>query len=163
MNAIELLMTDHREAIELVETLENADIDQLETASEETNPVRMHATSFNKLKNALLVHTQIEEQIFYPALKGFDETSAIVETYYSEHDNVDAILAVLSNLSPTDELWIGKIRELRENLYQHIDKEEKELFPQAEKLLGDKKLQELSRQIEEMKNSRPAARATSGS
>ena len=161
MNAIELLINDHREAIELVEQLEHADVDQLQTASDETNPVRLHETTFNKLKNALAVHTQIEEQIFYPTLEGFDETGGIVKDYYREHDNVDMILADLSNLKPTDEVWSGRIRELRENLYQHIDKEESELFPQAEKLLGDKKLQEIYRQIEEMKNSRPAARATS--
>jgi hemerythrin-like domain-containing protein len=161
MNAIELLLDDHREAIELVEFLEHADVDQLETASEATNPVQLHMTTFNKLKNALAVHTQIEEQIFYPALEGFDETRAIVESYYDEHEDVDKILADLSKFKPTDEWWIGKIRDLRENLYQHIDKEEKELFPLAERLLGEEKLQELSRQIEEMKNSRPAAKATS--
>jgi hemerythrin-like domain-containing protein len=161
MNAIELLMTDHREAIELCEQLEHADVEQLMTANEETNPVRLHETNFNKLKNALTVHTQIEEQIFYPALEEFDETGAIVKDFYREHDNVDLILTDLTNLKPTDEAWIGKIRDLRENLYQHIDQEEKELFPQAEKLLGDKKLEKLYRQIEEMKNSRPAAKASS--
>ena len=161
MNAIELLITDHREAIELCEQLEHADVDQLMTASEETNPVRLHETTFNKLKNALTVHTQIEEQIFYPALEGFDETEGIVKDFYREHDNVDIILTDLTNLKPTDETWIGKIRDLRENLYQHIDQEEKELFPQAEKLLGDKRLEELYREIEEMKNSRPAAKASS--
>ena len=108
---------------------------------------------------ALTVHTHLEEQIFYPALANFDETSEIVERSYEEHQEVNELLSDLTGLSPTAEEWIELIGELRENLEHHIEEEEGELFPQAEELLGEERLEELGRQMEEIKS---GAAATAG-
>lgn len=159
MNAIELLTRDHQEATMLLDELENADTDQLETADENTTAVRGHQDTFRKLKNALTMHTQMEEQIFYPALEGFDETRALVEEAYQEHQGVDELLEELSALNPTDEDWANKIEELRENLDHHISEEENEMFPKAEEILGQEELQKLGRQMEQMKTRGAAATA----
>jgi iron-sulfur cluster repair protein YtfE (RIC family) len=151
MTAIEMLMKDHREAIGLIEELENSDVEQLETADEETTAVQSKEDDFRRLKNALTTHTRLEEQIFYPALANFDETGGLVQTAYEEHETVDELLADLSGLSPTAEEWIELIAVLKENLEHHIEQEE-ELFPRAEELLGQGRLRELGRQMEELKS-----------
>ncbi len=59
MNITEMLREDHREVESLIAQLEGG-------ADHET---------FSKLRNAITMHTQIEESILYPALEDFDETS----------------------------------------------------------------------------------------
>lgn len=162
MDAIELLTKDHQEATLLLDELESADFDQLETADENTPAVRGHQDTFRKLKNALTMHTQLEEQIFYPALEGFDETRALVEEAYQEHQGVDDLLEELTALNPTDEDWAEKIEELRASLDHHITEEENEMFPKAEEIIGQSELEKLGDQMEQMKNRGAAATAGRG-
>jgi len=63
MNIIEMLKQDHQEASAMMDRIESANAD---------DPSVM--TTFNQLKQALTLHTQIEETIFYPALRNNDET-----------------------------------------------------------------------------------------
>jgi hemerythrin-like domain-containing protein len=161
MNAIELLMKDHRQALALVDELLGADLDQLETADEETTAVTSNEDLFRRLRNALTVHTQIEEHLFYPALEGFQETREIVGEAYKEHQAVDQLLEEISELSPGEE-WAERIEELRANLEPHIEEEENEMFPLAEELLGADRLNELGRRMEEMKGGPQLSASSTG-
>lgn len=160
MTAIELLMKDHKEAMEMIEQLEGSDMEQLESAAEDTTVARSQMSLFNKLKNALTLHTQMEEQVFYPALENFDETRDLIAESYDEHQAVDEILAELSALSPTAEEWMDLLGELRDNIEHHVEEEENEMFPKAEQLLGQPRLQEMGRQMQEMKGGRTATATT---
>jgi len=156
MTAIDLLMNDHKEAMGMIEQLENSDMEQLETAAKDTTAVRSKEDLFNKLKNALTLHTQLEERVFYPALESFDETHDLVQESYQEHQDVDDLLNEMAGLSPTDEEWMDMLTELKDSLEHHVDEEEHEMFPKAEKLLGQNKLQDMGRQMQEMKGGRTA-------
>jgi len=156
MTAIEFLKNDHQEAMTMFDQLENADADQLQTADENTAAVRSIMNTFNKLKNALVRHTQIEEQVFYPALENFDQTRDLISESYAAHQEVEDLLQEMSSLSPTDDEWMDKVMELRESVEHHVDEEENELFPKAEQLLGQSRLQEMGRQMQEMKRGRSA-------
>ena len=103
MNAIELLKKDHKEASGLMDQIEIADKGD-----------RSAKDLFNQLKQALTVHTQIEEQIFYPELKKFDETKDMIPEAFEEHQEVKDILAEMSTLSPADDEFMDKLTELRE-------------------------------------------------
>ena len=145
MNAIELLKKDHKEASGLMDQIEIADKGD-----------RSAKDLFNQLKQALTVHTQIEEQIFYPELKKFDETKDMIPEAFEEHQEVKDILAEMSTLSPADDEFMDKLTELRDGVEHHVEEEETEMFPKAEKVLGQSRLQELGRQLEEMKQSKSA-------
>lgn len=151
MNAIELLREDHREALELLEQMENLE-GNLEDDEEEieTAPTQL----FNQLKNALTLHTQLEEQIFYPAMREFEETRDLIGEAIEEHHNVDQILEEMSMLSPADDDFQNQLEELKESLEHHISEEEDELFPKAEELCGQKRLDEMGRQMQQMKMGR---------
>jgi hemerythrin-like domain-containing protein len=145
MDAIELLKQDHREARNLIEQLESGSQD--ETASP-------NMELFNKLKSALMLHTEIEEQIFYPPLENYDETRDLVKEAYKEHEQVDELLAEMSN--PGDD-WNDQLSELKESIEHHVGEEENEMFPTVEKLFGQERLQEMGRQMSNMKRGKGTA------
>src|ERR1051326_458076 len=143
MNAIKLLTEDHKEAMSLIEQLENAD------NQTGTNPIQTEV--FNKLKTALTIHTNIEEQVFYPAMEKFEETRDMIREAYREHQEVDRLLNEMSALSPHQEEFQDKLSELKDSIEHHVDEEENDLFPQAEELCGQSRLEEMGRQMEQIK------------
>lgn len=145
MNAIELLMQDHKEAASMMDQLETAD-----------KGGRSAKNIFLQLKDALTLHTNIEEQIFYPALKNFDETSDMIPESLEEHQEVDEILAEMSELNPGNDDFMDKLTELRNAIEHHVEEEENEMFPKAERLLGQTRLQEMGRQMQQMKQGKSA-------
>ena len=144
MNATELLKNDHKEALAIIE--------QLESAGDGAPDM----TLFNQLKNALTLHTKLEEKFLYPALQNFDETRDQVEESYEEHREVDELLAKMS--TPGEE-WNDQLDELKDDLEHHIDEEENEMFPKAQTLLGQTRLEEMGRQMQQMKQQGKAATA----
>lgn len=157
MNAIELLKTDHQEAMDLMDQLEEI-IGDFEEETEEgmtamsNEPVQL----FSQLKNALTLHTQLEEAIFYPAMKQFDETRDMISEALEEHQEVDQILNDMSTMSPGDEDFQDKLEELRDSVEHHVDEEENELFPKAEELCGEKQLNQMGQQMLQMKQGKSA-------
>ena len=145
MNAIELLKNDHQEASSLMEQIELADKGD-----------RSAKELFTQLKQALTLHTQIEEQVFYPALKSFEETKDMVPEALEEHQEVDDLLAEMAALSPGNDEFMDKFTELRDAVEHHVEEEENEMFPKAEKVLGESRLQEMGRQMQQMKEGKSA-------
>jgi hemerythrin-like domain-containing protein len=151
MNALELLMEDHQKVLRLIEELEAVD------EKVGTDPTDIE--TFNKLHQALRVHTEIEEKVFYPAIEEFDVTRQIVEVAHQEHDGIDQLLSHLTTLAPNEIDFQEALAELRNNLEHHMQEEEGILFPSAEELFDEVKLDELGRRMEEMKNNRKTATA----
>ena len=145
MNAIELLKNDHQEASSLMEQIELADKGD-----------RSAKELFTQLKQALTLHTQVEEQVFYPALKSFEETKDMVPEALEEHQEVDDLLAEMAALSPGNDEFMDKFTELRDAVEHHVEEEENEMFPKAEKALGESRLQEMGRQMQQMKEGKSA-------
>ena len=143
MNAIELLKKDHKEASALMEQIEVADKGD-----------RSAKELFNELKQALTLHTQMEEQLLYPALKSFDETKDWVPEAIDEHQEVDEILTEMSALSPREDAFMDKLTELRDAVEHHVEEEETNIFPKAQKAMGQSRLDEMGRQMEQMKQAK---------
>lgn len=141
MKATELLKQDHKEAMSLINQLESV-------GSQGAN-----TETFAKLKAALTLHTQLEESLLYPALENFDDTRDQVRESYREHKQVDELLAEM--MKPADD-WSDKLSDLKDDIEHHVDEEENEMFPKAERLLGEERLEEMGRQMEEAKRGRSA-------
>src|SRR5215208_3133684 len=120
MDAFELLKADHRKVEELFE--------ELESASGKTK-----ISVFNQIKTELELHTQLEEKIFYPALEKPSETHDLTLEAYEEHDVVKKLLRELSRAKTPNEEWEAKAKVLQENVEHHVEEEENQLFPKAEK------------------------------
>jgi hemerythrin superfamily protein len=143
MNAIELLKSDHREAEGLMDQIETAD-----------KGAASSKALFNELKVALTLHTQIEEQVFYPALRNHEETRDLIEESVREHDEVDQLLAEMTAMSLRDDEFMDKLIELRESVSHHVEEEESEMFAKAEKILGRERLNQMGGEMMQMKQGR---------
>ena len=145
MNMIDMLMQEHQEAAGMM--------DQIDSAGEADASVM---TTFNQLKQALMLHMQAEEQIFYPALRNNDETGDQIGESFEEHQEVKDMLAEMSGLQAGNEEFMSMMSDLREAVEHHVEEEENELFPKAQEILGDSRLQEMGRQMMQMKQGKSA-------
>ena len=150
MNALDLLKKDHQEAARLM--------DQIETAADggQNSGVEL----FNQLKNALTLHTRIEEQVFYPALENHQETRDLVKEAYTEHDEVKNLLSEISGLSPSSKDFLNKLTELRDNVEHHVEEEENEMFPKVKQVLSQNQIDEIGRRMLEMKQDKSKTATT---
>jgi len=119
---------------------------------EDTEDGRQRRQLMDEIANELKIHTQIEEEIFYPAVReiGSSKAEEMVDESYEEHHVVDLVLAELPNVDPEDERVAAKMTVLSELVERHADEEEDEMFPMAEKKLGKERLQQLGEQMEQM-------------
>lgn len=133
MDPIELLKADHEEVKALLRKLDGT------TERAEVTRTDGLAT----LKQKLDVHETIEEEILYPALKGFAKTKDIALEAYEEHHVVDMIMAELEATPVADETWGAKLTVAKENLEHHIEEEEDQMFKQARRVMDRDELEEL--------------------
>jgi len=119
---------------------------------EDTEDGRRRRQLMDEIANELKIHTQIEEEIFYPTVReiGSSKAEEMVDESYEEHHVVDLVLAELPNVDPEDERFAAKMTVLSELVEHHADEEEDEMFPMAEKKLGKERLQQLGEQMEQM-------------
>ncbi|WP_426108738.1 hemerythrin domain-containing protein [Pseudomonas sp. TWR1-1-4] len=144
MNAIDLLKADHERV--------KAILTQLSESTE--RGIKKRTELLAKLEHEITIHTKLEEEILYPAFKqaGGKEQEVMYYEAKEEHRTVDSL--VLPDLKATDPgtpEFSGRVKVVKELLEHHIEEEETEMFPQANKLLGKEKLNELGQQMEEMK------------
>ena len=138
MKATDLLKRQHKEVKALFKKIEGTD-----------NP-RMRRQLLNEVARSLEGHTLIEEEIFYPAVRGLETQKAeeMVLEAYEEHHVVKLVLAELPRVNPEDERFEAKMTVLSELVEHHAREEEKEMFKLAQKL-GRSELTELGAQMEE--------------
>jgi hemerythrin superfamily protein len=98
----------------------------------------------------LAMHTKIEEDIFYPAVRslGTKAIEDLVDEAFEEHHVVDLVLAELPRLSPRDDRFAAKMTVLSELVEHHVKEEERDMFKRAQDL-GTDHLQELGVRLEE--------------
>lgn len=75
------------------------------------------------------IHTQLEEEIFYPALRKALGEDPLIDEAKIEHDTAGALMDALRKLSPDDPVFDAKFIVLSEIAALHMKKEEKEIFP----------------------------------
>ncbi len=83
---------------------------------------------------ALEVHAQMEEEIFYPAIRA--QHPALVEKSVPEHDEMRALIATLRAMQPGGEEYDRTFMELMRKVMHHVADEETTLLPYAERLLA---------------------------
>ncbi|MDQ4122076.1 MAG: hemerythrin domain-containing protein [Acidobacteriota bacterium] len=143
-NAIDLLTHDHREVDRLI-----ADLENLSGADTSGNSPNM---TFIQFRDNFMLHGQVEEQIFYPALKENPETASLVEHAVDEHQGVKEMLAQMEGLAPNSDEFQRLLKKTKEEIQHHVEEEEREMFVKARQVLSEQKMEELGRQIKQMKD-----------
>lgn len=142
MDALQLLTADHNRVRGLFNRFKAAE------GENDAQAAKLATMIFEEL----MVHTKIEEEIFYPAItKLNEEIHDLVTEGVEEHHVVDTLMEEAKALTPADEEWAAKIKVLIENVEHHAGEEEEEMFPQVRKAMNDDARAELGQQLEARK------------
>jgi hemerythrin-like domain-containing protein len=86
---------------------------------------------------ALEVHAQLEEEIFYPALRRVVSSHPVLDKSVDEHDRMRKSIVLLRDLEPTDSQYETTFCGLMREVLHHVADEETTLLPLAERVLAD--------------------------
>jgi hemerythrin-like domain-containing protein len=132
MSAIDLLESQHRE------------VERLFAAFEKASAAKRRDI-FLQIADKMAVHATIEEKHFYPAAKS-EETEDLLAEAVQEHLSVKRIIADLLEDDDEDTLE-AKVAVLKDQIEQHVEEEENELFPRVEDTLDATSLDALEQEM----------------
>jgi len=81
----------------------------------------------------LKVHTALEEEVFYPALRQAIDDQDLMNEAAVEHETAKMLIEQLENMEPDDPNYHATFTVLGEYVMHHVKEEEGEMFPQAKK------------------------------
>jgi hemerythrin-like domain-containing protein len=143
-DAIALLKADHKKVKGLLKDLE-------ETTD---RAVKTREKLLAEIETEVKVHTQIEEEIFYPAFREAASKAEDKEMYFEateEHKVVDFEMPRVTGLDASSEEFGARAKVLKELIEHHADEEEDSMFPKARKLMEASQLKELGMLMAERK------------
>jgi hemerythrin superfamily protein len=120
-DAIALLRADHERVKEMFGRFEN---------------VRGRDRKENLVEQICLelqVHTAIEEEIFYPAVREAIDDADLMDEALVEHQSAKDLIAQLQSTSAGDDLYDARVTVLGEYVLHHVKEEQGEMFPKARK------------------------------
>jgi hemerythrin-like domain-containing protein len=79
------------------------------------------------------VHTTLEEEIFYPAVRGAIEDEDLMNEAAVEHETAKMLIDQLEIMGPDDPNYFATFTVLGEYVRHHIKEEQGEMFPAAKK------------------------------
>ena len=85
---------------------------------------------------ALEVHAQLEEEIFYPAMREVAPGDEVLDKSKPEHDEMRSLIARLRSLQPHDAAFDQTVFDLMRTVLHHVADEETQILPKAERLLA---------------------------
>jgi hemerythrin superfamily protein len=140
-DAIDLLKQDHQDVDQL--------FDEFETAKDDDAGDSVKAAIVAQICKALTVHAQVEEEIFYPAMRRVEDTGDLIDEATVEHQSLKDLIAQLEGDPPQSDLYDAKVKVLSEYVKHHVREEENEIFPKAKK--SDLDLETMGKLIAERK------------
>lgn len=120
VNAITLLREDHKRVDALFKRFDKLERDGVEKAA-----------LVQTICTELRIHTQVEEEIFYPAVRTATGNDDLLDEADVEHESAKALIAQLESLQPGDDHYDAKVTVLGEYIRHHVKEEHEEMFPQA--------------------------------
>lgn len=123
MDAIDLLIDDHDKALKLFE-----EFDQLAEDDFDRKEALVDQACLD-----LTIHAQIEEEIFYPAVRAIAQIDSLVDEAEVEHAGAKDLIAQLEQMEPGEDLYDARFKVLGENIAHHVQEEQDEMFPAVRK------------------------------
>ena len=141
-DAVTLLSSDHAEVKQMFE--EYRQLVQNDADGDRRGELA------GRICSALTVHAEIEEDIFYPALRERLEDDLALDQAEVEHAIARDLIEQIVAMEPDDALFDARVLVLAEYVEHHVQEEESEIFPQAEKSGID--LEELGAELAERRH-----------
>ena len=124
-DACDLLDTDHKNVMKMFKEYEELTNSRARSAAQKKMDLA------RQICMELTVHTQIEEEIFYPALRGAVKDTDMLDEATVEHQSAKELIAQLQEASEADDMFDAKLKVLGEYVNHHIKEERAEMFPKA--------------------------------
>ncbi|MCH8684521.1 hemerythrin domain-containing protein [Pedomonas mirosovicensis] len=118
-DATDLLQRDHRQ------------VESWFHACESLSDQQQKAELIQKICMALKVHTQIEEEIFYPRFRAETDEQGLVQEAIDEHAEVKRLIAEVEQRQAQGQDCTEQLREMQQCVMHHVKEEEGEMFPKA--------------------------------
>ncbi|HZZ93882.1 MAG TPA: hemerythrin domain-containing protein [Usitatibacter sp.] len=133
--AIEMLEADHRKVEQM--------FDQYEDEKESGEDMKRELA--RRICMELKVHTQVEEELFYPWVRENADLSDLVEEAQVEHQSAKDLIAQIEGAPEIGETFDAKVKVLGEYVKHHVREEEHEMFPQVQSM--QEELDELGQEM----------------
>ena len=125
-DALQLLMAEHREVKALFQQYQ-----KLADAAGKGDERMLLAS---QICVALTLHTQVEEEILYPAARAvLTKDEDIVDEAYVEHAGAKTLVSQLKTMTSDQPMFDAKVKVLGEYIDHHVREEETEFFPKLRK------------------------------
>ena len=118
-DATALLRADHKEVSNLFDEYEKT----------KSNAKKKSIVA--EVCKALTVHAQIEEEIFYPAVKLALKDKELIPEATVEHATLKSLISQIEGIEPDGEIYDAKVKVLSEYVKHHVKEEQNEIFPKA--------------------------------
>ncbi|STR23833.1 Alr3199 protein [Janthinobacterium lividum] len=83
------------------------------------------------------MHTQLEEEIFYPAVRRPIHDGDLMDEALVEHASAKELIAQIAAMDPADDLYDAKVKVLSEQIEHHVKEEEGDMFPKVRETAVD--------------------------
>ncbi len=140
MDAVFLLQADHQTIRNYFERIR---------AAEHLKDVR---ALFQGLRDELNLHTRVEETFFYPLFRSRRGFETLVDESYQDHQEIRDILTEIDDMPARSTEIVDRILSLQHRVDLHLQKEETDFLARVRDACTPDELEELGRQMEEMKN-----------
>lgn len=100
-------------------------------------------TLFEAFRVEVTAHAASEEMSLYATMLAKPELRDDAQHSVSEHKEIEDFLTELYEMDFASTGWLTRFRTMKDRYLHHIDEEEEEMFPEAEKDLSEAKKQEL--------------------
>lgn len=138
VDAIDLLKTDHDEV--------DAFFKNYQDLADEKADAAVRRQLSTEICGILMVHSMIEEEIFYPAARLAGVEARLLDEALVEHGTAKDLITRIGAMSAADALYDATVHVLGEYIRHHVEEEEGELFPACRK--SDIDLQALGHRLE---------------
>ena len=138
-DAIEILKADHQKVKELFK--------EFEGLSDRSKVSKKRIA--DQICHELRIHTEVEEQVLYPAVRAAIKTDDLMDEALVEHASAKNLVAQITVMDPGDDLYDAKLKVLSEQIDHHVSEEEGQMFPKVRHTKID--LKALAAQMTELK------------
>lgn len=137
MNAIDFLIKEHNRVRKMLQNINDG-----------SYHYATQKKQFRLLAQDLLRHETMEHQVWYPHFK--DKLPSEVRHLLTEEQHAEKAIKKMADLK-SEEAWKKEFLKFKSDVEHHANEEETELFPEVEKLLSEKELEQIGLEMFDFK------------
>jgi hemerythrin superfamily protein len=128
---------------------QHTEVSMLMKQAQKSDDEKTRRDLFSKIRVELLAHAKAEERVFYPVLQANQKTDQDAQRSLQEHQQIEQLINQLDSTPIASQSWKNTLNHLIETVKNHVDFEEKTVFPKAQQFIDDDEARELEPRFEE--------------